>query len=99
MILKAVRRRRILASILFLIVLVATAVAFVKLPATYESEASAVFLASKNGSKMAGDNPYMAFNATLNEAADVVRYETMDARTVSFLAAHGYTATYLITDA
>jgi hypothetical protein len=84
---------------MLLLTLAGTAAAFVKLPATYESVSSIVFLAPKNVAKVYGGNPYLAFNSTLNQTADVVRYETMDERTVNALAARGYTSTYLVTDA
>lgn len=99
MLLKAIRRRWILACVLFLFTLTATAAALFKLPWTYQSAASVVFLASRNTAKLAGGNPYLAFNSTLNQTADVVRYEMMDVRTANFLAAHGYSGVYMISDA
>jgi hypothetical protein len=97
--LSILRRRWILASALFLLTLAGTAYGFKKLPSTYQSTSSVVFLAPKNSTKVFGGNPYLAFNASLNMTADVVRYETNDSRTVSALSAQGYTATYLVTDA
>jgi hypothetical protein len=79
--------------------LVITVAAALKLPSTYQAESSVLLLASKALSRSFGGNPYLAFNATLNQTGDVVRYETMDLRTVSFLASHGYTASYLVADA
>ena len=97
--LSSLRRRWILTCSLLLLTLIGTAAALVKLPATYESVSSVVFLAPKNVAKAYGGNPYLAFNSTLNQTADVVRYEVMDLRTVNSLAARGYTSTYLVTDA
>ena len=85
------RRRWILASILLLITIVATASAFIKLPTTYQATSSVVFLAPKSQAKAYGGNTYLAFNSTLNQTADVVRYETNDVRTANALAARGYT--------
>jgi hypothetical protein len=97
--LSSLRRRWILACALFLLTLAGTAYGMLKLPSTYQSMSSVVFLAPKNAAKAYGGNPYLAFNSTLNMTADVVRYETNDSRTVSFLSSRGYTASYLVTDA
>jgi hypothetical protein len=93
------RRRWILAGSLLLLTLIATAYGLVKLPTSYQSISSVVLLAPKNTAKVYGGNPYLAFSATLNETADVVRYETNDSRTVALLVSRGYTASYLVTDA
>jgi hypothetical protein len=93
------RRRWILAGSLLLLTLVATGYGLVKLPTSYQSLSSVVLLAPKNTAKVYGGNPYLAFSATLNETADVVRYETNDSRTVALLVSQGYTASYLVTDA
>ncbi len=93
------RRRWILAAILLLLTLAATAAAFIKLPTTYQATSSIVFLAPKSTAKAYGGNSYLAFNSTLNQTADVVRYETNDVRTANALAAAGDTGTYLVTDA
>jgi hypothetical protein len=84
---------------LFALTLAGAAYAFVKVPWTYQSVSSVVLLAPKNVAKAYGSNPYLAFNATLNQTADVVRYEVNDVRTANELAARGYTSTYLVTDA
>jgi hypothetical protein len=97
--LSILRRRWILAGVLFLLTLVGTAFAFTKVPWTYQSTSSVVFLAPKDTAKSFGGNPYLAFNSALNQTADVVRYETNDARTVNLLAAQGDTQSYLVTDA
>jgi hypothetical protein len=97
--LSSLRRRWILACALFLLTLAGTAYGLLKLPSTYQSTSSVVFLAPKNAAKAYGGNPYLAFNSTLNMTADVVRYETNDSRTVTLLSSRGYTASYLVTDA
>jgi hypothetical protein len=95
----SLRRQWILASVLLALTLAVAAAAYVKLPKTYQSVASVVFLAPKNVAKTYGGNPYLAFNSTLNQTADVVRYEVNDVQTASSLAAHGYSGTYLVADA
>jgi hypothetical protein len=97
--LSSLRRRWILVCIFLFITLAGTALAYVKLPWTYQASSSIVFLASKNMAKAFNGNQYLAFNAALNQTADVVRYETNDLRTVNFLASRGYSSTYLVTDA
>jgi hypothetical protein len=97
--LHSLRRRWILAGILLFIALSATGYAYVKLPSTYESESSVVFIVPKSVAKTLEGNPYLGFNSTLNETADVVRYMVMDEPTVDSLAAQGYTSKYLIVDA
>jgi hypothetical protein len=97
--LSSLRRYWILTCFLLFITLAGTAAALIELPTTYQSVSSVVFLAPKNVAKTYGGNPYLAFNSTLNQTADVVRYETMDVRTANSLAARGYPSSYLITDA
>jgi hypothetical protein len=97
--LSILRRRWILACSLFVLTLVGVAFEFVRVPWTYQSMSSVVFLAPTNVAKSYGANPYLAFNATLNQTADVVRYEVNDARTANALIARGDTSTYLVTDA
>lgn len=97
--LSSLRRRWVLACSLLLLALAGTGYAQVKLAPTYQSTSSVVLLAPKNAAKLNGGNPYLAFDSSLNQTADVVRYETNDPRTVSLLASRGDTATYLVTDA
>jgi capsular polysaccharide biosynthesis protein len=95
----SLRRNWILACILLLLALAAAAGLYKKLPTTYQAQSSVVLLAPKNVAKSFGGNPYLAFNSTINQTADVVRYETNDLRTVKSLTNLGYTATYLVADA
>ena len=73
--------------------------ALVKLPWTYTAAAEVMLLPSKNLAQTYGGNPFLAFNSTINETADVIRYEATDMRTAQVLAAAGYTQGYTITDA
>jgi hypothetical protein len=98
-ILSSLRRQWILACFLLLVTLAGTAYALVKIPWTYEAKSSVVFLIPAQQSKSFDGNPYLGFSESLNETADVVRYEVMDITTVNLLAAHGYTSTYLVADA
>jgi hypothetical protein len=95
----ALRRQWILTCALLVLTLVGAAGALVKLPWTYQSTGNVVFLVSKNSAKTFGGNPYLGFNAALNQTADVVRYEVMDVNTANHLASQGYSSSYLITDA
>lgn len=99
MLLSTLRRRWILACILFLVTLAGVGAALFKLPWTYQTTASVLFLQSKNGAKLSDGNPYLSFTPALNQTADVVRYETMDGRTAAVLAQQGYTSTYTVVDA
>jgi capsular polysaccharide biosynthesis protein len=95
----SLRRRWILTCVLLLLTVAATFLGILKLATTYQSQSSVILLASQAASKGYGGNPYLAFNATLNQTADVVRYEVMDQRTVAALAREGNTSTYLVVDA
>ena len=97
--LATLRRRWILTTVLFVLTLAATVAALVKLPWTYQAESSVVLLASQNEAHAYGGNPYLAFNSTLNQTGDVIRYEVTDQRTALALAASGYPASYTVVDA
>jgi capsular polysaccharide biosynthesis protein len=98
-ILSSLRRQWILTSALVVLTVIGTAYALVKLPWTYEAKSSVVFLIPTQETKSFGGNPYLGFSQSLNETADVVRYEVMDVATANQLAAQGYTSTYLVADA
>jgi hypothetical protein len=93
------RRQWILTCVLVALTLVGVVGALVKLGSTYQSTGSVAFLTSKDSAKVFGGNPYLGFNSSLNQAADVVRYEVMDIRTANALAERGYSSSYMITDA
>jgi hypothetical protein len=95
----SLRRRWILACFLLALTFAGTAFALVKLPWTYQARSSVVLLIPTQEAKTVYGNPYLGFSPTLNETADVVRYEVMDIRIVNLLAARGYTGTYLVVDA
>jgi hypothetical protein len=95
----SLRRRWILVAVLFALTLAATALALFKLPWTYQSQSAVVLLPSKSMSKADGGNPYLAFNSTLNQTGDVIRYEVTDLGTKADLVAHGYPESYTIIDA
>jgi hypothetical protein len=97
--LSSLRRNWILASLLLLLTVAGTVIAFSKISLTYQAQSSVVLLAPESAAKTYGGNPYLAFNSTLNQTGDVVRYEANDVRTVDALAKQGYTSTYLVADA
>src|ERR1700753_3287119 len=94
--LRILRRRWILTTALLLVTLVATSAAALLYPRTYEAGGTTVLLASKDFSKSAGGNPYLVFDSSLTETADVVRREVADPRTALGLAARGDTASYQV---
>lgn len=96
---KTLRKRWVLTTTLLILSLIAAAAAFVKVPWTYKSTADVMFLPSRNLAKTYGGNPYLAFNSTINETADIIRYEATDTRAAQALTDAGYTQAYTITDA
>ncbi len=98
--LHTLRKRWVLTLVLLVLVGVGAVGAAIKLPRTYDSTSQVALLASKTDSKMLYDgNPYLAFDDSLNVAADVVGRRMMDPRVVSTLAAEGYTGSYEVEDA
>jgi hypothetical protein len=98
--LHTLRKRWIMTLVIFVLVVVAIGGAAVKLPRTYQSTATVALLASNSDSKLYYDsNPYLAFDDSLNVAADVLGRRMMDPRIVTALAAEGYTGSYGIVDA
>lgn len=93
---RTLRRRWILTSVLLLLTLAGTVAVAIKLPWTYQSEATMVLLNSKSGSAATGNNPYLAFDPSLSQAAEVVSLEVMDPRTAQVLQARGYPDAYQI---
>jgi hypothetical protein len=96
---KTLRKRWAITLVLFVLTIVATGGAYVALPTTYQAKANVILLPSTTLAKTAGGNPYLAFDSTLNQAADVIRYEVTDARTALALQNAGYTQNYAIADA
>ena len=96
---KTLRKRRAMTTALLILTLIATATAVIKLPWSYSATADVMLLPSHNLAKTYGGNPFLAFNSTINETADVIRYEATDLHTAQVLAAAGYTQGYTIKDA
>jgi hypothetical protein len=96
---KSLRRRWVITTVMFVLTLVVSAAAYAKLPATYQAKSNVIFLPSPDLAKGYGGNPYLAFNSTLNQTADMIRYEVTDLGTAQTLQAAGYTQGYTITDA
>jgi hypothetical protein len=88
------RRYRLLTSVLLLLTLAGTVGAAIKLPWTYQSAAQTVLLNSNTASRATGSNPYLAFDPSLTQTANVLCLELMDPRTAQALAADGYLAGY-----
>lgn len=93
---KILRKYRLLTSVLLLLTLLGTVGAAVKLPWTYQSVAQTVLLNSNTASKATGGNPYLAFDPSLAQTANVLVLELMDPRTGQSLAAQGYSAGYQV---
>lgn len=98
--LRTLRRRWVLTLLLLVLVGGITVAAAVKLPKSYQSTATVALLTSKTDSKLYfNDNPYLAFDDSLNVAADVLGRRMMDPAVVSALTAQGYTGSYQVVDA
>ena len=80
-VMKTLRKRWAITLVLLVLTIVATGGAFKALPLTYQAKANVILLPSATVAKTTGGNPFLAFDSTLNEAADVIRYEVTDART------------------
>ena len=98
-VMKTLRKRWAITLILLVITVVGTAGAFKALPPTYQAKANVILLPSATVAKTTGGNPFLAFDSTLNQAADVIRYEVTDTRTGLALQAAGYSQSYTVTDA
>ena len=98
-VMKTLRKRWAITLVMILFTVVVTGGAYAALPSTYQAKANVILLPSKTLAKTAGGNPYLAFDSTLNQASDVIRYEVTDARTAVALQAAGYTQSYAIADA
>lgn len=89
-------RHWIMTSVLLVLTFAGTAYAFVKLPWTYQAQAQTVLLNSKSASEATGGNPYLAFDPSLVETADIISIEATDPRVAQVLAARGYKASYTV---
>jgi hypothetical protein len=88
------RRRLILTSMLLILAIVAAVLAEAKIPRYYQSDSSAVLLASRDASKPNGNNPFLSFSPSLTLTADAVSRVLMSPGTVRQLAQQGFTASY-----
>jgi len=96
---KSLRRRWVVTTVMLVLTLTVSVAAYAKLPATYQAKSNVIVLPSQDLAKGYGGNPYLAFNSTLNQTADMIRYEVTDLGTAQSLQAGGYTQGYTITDA
>ncbi|GAB3985949.1 hypothetical protein GCM10029978_100150 [Actinoallomurus acanthiterrae] len=94
--LRAVRARWRLASVLLALTVAGLGAGVVILPWTYEGDANMVFLSSRIVAKQAGGNPYLVFASSLTVSAEVVGRRLMDDQTVQSLRKQGYTAHYTV---
>lgn len=90
------RRRPVLTVALLIVALLGTASALTELPRTYQSNSSVVLLASRSAAKQTGGNPYMSFSSSLTLTGDVISGELMAPRTVTSLAADGFSDSYTV---
>lgn len=95
---RTLRRRWILTSFLFLLTLLAAAVAWVKIPGPYQAESMIVLYPSQQAAKINGNNPLMSFGGSLNVAGDIVLREVSAPASVASLAAKGYSSSFTIED-
>ncbi len=90
------RRRAALTAGLVLLALASFAAALALFPATYQSQASVVLLASRAASKVTGGNPYLGFTPSLSLTADVMSRSLTGPETVRQLASEGFDEPYTI---
>lgn len=93
---KILRRHKWVTSSLFVLTLVATAGGAVELPWSYQAVSQVVLLNSSTGSQVAGGNPYLAFDPSLSQTANVLCLAMLDSRTAHDLSAHGYPTHYQV---
>jgi predicted amino acid-binding ACT domain protein len=91
------RRRAALTAGLIVLALLGCAAALAWFPATYQSQASVVLLASKSVSKLTGSNPYLSFSPSLSLTADVVSRALTGPAVAERLATQGFTDSYSVT--
>jgi hypothetical protein len=95
---RALRRRWLLTSFLFLLTLVAAVGVWIKLPGPYQAESMVVIIPSQQSSTLNGNNPYLSFGGSEQIAGDVVLREVAAPPQAAALAAQGDTASYSIVD-
>ncbi|MBG0827447.1 hypothetical protein HS041_06675 [Planomonospora sp. ID67723] len=95
-VIRAVRRRWILALALLLVTVASVTTTMFLLPWTYEARANVVFLSSQQLSKEAGGNPYLYFDSSLKVTAEIVSRSLMSERQGTLMKEAGLTAIYKV---
>jgi hypothetical protein len=92
---RAWRRRWLLTTSLILVALVASGIAFVNLPRTYQASAIVVLLPPRQASRTLGSgNPYLSFSASLGTTAYVLTTELTAPAADQSLVAKGFSEAY-----
>ena len=92
---KAFRRQWILTAALLLLTLIITLGSAIKLPATYKAAVTVALLNSASSSQaIGGGNPYLAFDESLVETANLLVIEVSNQQTTAALHRQGYTASF-----
>ena len=94
---RTLRKRWLLTALLLLLALTGTAFLALR-PGPYQAESQVTLLPSRQASRPAGYNPYLALDASLTLTADLLRREVTDPRTAQVLAGQGYPDSYQIVD-
>lgn len=90
---QAFRRQWILTTALLLITLIITLSAAIKLPSSYKASVTVALLNSATSSQaIGGGNPYLSFDESLVETANVLVIEVGNQQTAAALNRQGYTA-------
>jgi hypothetical protein len=90
------RRRAALTAGLLLLALASFAAALALFPASYQSGASVVLLASRAASRVTGGNPYLGFTPSLSLTADVVSRTLMGPATARQMVLDGFNEPYSV---
>lgn len=92
------RRQWILTSALLLLTLIITAVSALTLHSSYQASATVALLNSATSSQtIGGGNPYLSFDDSLVETANVLVIEASSQQTAAQLRRQGYTASFQAT--
>ncbi len=92
------RRRAALTAGLVLLALASFAAALALFPASYQSQASVVLLASRAASRVTGGNPYLGFTPSLSLTADVVSRALMGPATGQAAGGEGFNESYTVAE-
>src|ERR1700733_3873715 len=92
------RRQWILTFALLLLTLIITLVTAITLPPSYRASVTMALLNSDASSRaIGGGNPYLSFDDSLVETANVLVIEVSDQQTAAMLRQQGYTASFQAT--